>query len=89
MPNKNYCQGPNCHTYDTKDRHQMNSGVYRGRYAHWTRTVTYGDTYKYFCTTRCLFDWTDTNFSLIFKHRALPKFITERRTTPEDQVLDR
>ena len=88
MPNKNYCQGPNCHTRDTKDRYHGNSGSYRGRYAYCTRDSSNG-TYTYFCTTGCVFDWLGENLGLIFKHRALPKFITERRTTPEDQVLDR
>lgn len=88
MPNKNYCQGPNCHTRDTKDRYHTSSGSYRGRYAYCARDSDNG-VYVYFCTTGCVFNWLGENLDLIFKHRALPKFISERRTTPEDQVLDR
>ena len=36
MPNKYYCQGPNCHTRKTKDRWQKSTGKLRGRYASWT-----------------------------------------------------
>ena len=89
MPNKNYCQGPNSHTRDTKDRYHTSSGSYRGRYAYWTRDRKNAGTFTYFCTTSCLYEWCNTHLDLIFDHRALPKFISERRTTPEDQVLDR
>ena len=88
MPNKNYCQGPNCHTRDTKDRYHQSSGSYRGRYAYWKRERTNG-LFSYFCTTGCLYEWCNTHLGLIFEHRALPKFISERRTTSKDQVLDR
>ena len=87
MPNKNYCQGPNCHTYDTKDRYHASSGSYRGRYAFWKRERD--GLFSYFCTTGCMYQWLGQNLELIFKHRALPKFIDTRRITPEDQVLDR
>ena len=88
MPNKNYCQGPNCHTRDTKDRYHQISGSYRGRYAYWTRKDS-GGWLQYFCTTWCMTQWLNQHLNLIFEHRALPKFISERRMTPEDQVLDR
>ena len=87
MLNKNYCQGPDCHTRDTKDRYHASSGSYRGRYA-WTRKDSNGWP-QYFCSNGCMVTWISLHLNLIFKHRALPKFIDTRRTTPEDQVLDR
>ena len=41
MPNKHFCQGPDCHTRTTQDRFLKSRGVVRGRYAslhHWTIT---------------------------------------------------
>ena len=34
MPNKHFCQGPNCHTHVTQDRFLKSRGVIRGRYAY-------------------------------------------------------
>ena len=34
MPNKHFCQGPNCHTQVTQDRFLKSRGVIRGRYAY-------------------------------------------------------
>ena len=34
MPNKHFCQGPNCHTYPTTDRFLKSKGIIRGRYAY-------------------------------------------------------
>ena len=36
MPNKHFCQGPNCHTKTTQDRFLKSRGVVRGRYAYST-----------------------------------------------------
>ena len=36
MPNKHFCQGPNCHTRNTNDRFLKSRGVIRGRYALFT-----------------------------------------------------
>ena len=33
MPNKHFCQGPDCHTRITTDRFLKSRGVIRGRYA--------------------------------------------------------
>ena len=33
MPNKHFCQGPDCHTRTTQDRFLKSRGVIRGRYA--------------------------------------------------------
>jgi len=47
-----YCQGPDCHTYHTKDRLKGMKGskTYQTR----RRTVLY---YGEFCDTRCYNDW--------------------------------
>ena len=49
-----YCQGPNCHTYQTQDRKRGPKG---SKY-YQTRTVNqygYGD--SHFCTQSCWSDW--------------------------------
>ena len=33
MPNKHFCQGPECHTQCTTDRFLKSKGIIRGRYA--------------------------------------------------------
>ena len=64
MPNKHFCQGPECHTNPTQDRFLKSRGVVRGRYAYanmdrtpnsWGYTATSGD--RYFCSQRCKFEW--------------------------------
>ena len=34
MPNKHFCQGPDCHEKTTQDRFLKSRGVIRGRYAY-------------------------------------------------------
>ena len=36
MPNKHFCQGPDCHTKTTQDRFLKSRGVVRGKYAYST-----------------------------------------------------
>ena len=53
MPNKHFCQGPDCHTRITQDRFLKSRGVIRGRYAstpldHQSEYYKRG---KYFCST--------------------------------------
>ena len=80
MPNKHFCQGTNCHTYETSDRFLKSKGIIRGRYAmstidspsHWAQRA------KYFCSTRCESDWLNDNMHNI--ERGIPiSFITHRR----------
>ena len=50
----NYCQGPDCHTYDTTDRKRGPKGNKRNQ----TRTVgRYGYGGDNFCTLQCQSDW--------------------------------
>ena len=87
MPNKHFCQGPNCHTYTTTDRFLKSKGIIRGRYAYAKIDDTenqYGWTYpnsdKYFCSQACKNDWLNTNMESIAR-RTLPPFIEHRRIT--------
>ena len=80
MPNKHFCQGPNCHTKTTQDRFLKSRGVVRGRYALWTRDTSneYSTRAKYFCSTRCESEWLDENMLAIEMKIPVP-FITHRR----------
>jgi hypothetical protein len=91
MPNKHFCQGPNCHTYPTTDRYLKSKGIIRGRYAYaeitsgaddedkrWHRYDYRGDTY--FCSQGCKMDWLNENMSAIEMGIPVP-FIRERRFT--------
>ena len=80
MPNKHYCQGPNCHTRKTKDRWQKSTGKLRGRYASWTTDTNRGycDYMKLFCSQGCAKEWLSDHADNIANRRPIP-FITERR----------
>ena len=60
MPNKHFCQGPDCHTTNNTNRFLKSRGVLRGRYAYatmdqapnqygWTPT----DADRFFCGQAC------------------------------------
>ena len=85
MPNKHFCQGPNCHTYPTTDRFLKSKGIIRGRYAYskmdnsptsWGWTPPDSD--KYFCSQSCKNEWLNVNMESIAR-RTLPPFIEHRR----------
>ena len=80
MPNKHFCQGPNCHTKTTQDRFLKSRGVIRGRYAYANldeqRYYSNGD--KFFCSQSCKFEWLETNITNIEKGRPI-EFIRHRR----------
>ena len=90
MPNKHFCQGPNCHTYPTSDRFLKSKGIIRGRYAYaeiatsnnedkrWHRYDYRSDTY--FCSQGCKMDWLNNNMENIERGIPIP-FITHRRIT--------
>ena len=87
MPNKHFCQGPNCHTYPTTDRFLKSKGIIRGRYAYstmdrtpnqWGYTPSGSDVY--FCSQGCKMDWLNENMSAIEMGIPVP-FIRERRFT--------
>ena len=87
MPNKHFCQGPNCHTYPTADRFLKSKGIIRGRYAYAKIDDTenqygwrYPDSDKYFCSQSCKNQWLNENMSAIEMGIPVP-FIRERRFT--------
>ena len=87
MPNKHFCQGPNCHTNPTTDRFLKSKGIIRGRYARLDADYErHSDSYyygtinmdKYFCSQGCANSWLHTNMESI-QRRTLPPFIEHRR----------
>ena len=80
MPNKHFCQGPNCHTRTTQDRFLKSRGVVRGRYA--STSMDHQSEYyrrgKYFCSTGCQYDWLNVNMENIEQGRPV-EFIRHRR----------
>ena len=87
MPNKHFCQGPDCHTFPTSDRFLKSKGIIRGRYAYAKIDQTetswgyrYPDSDKYFCRQGCKPDWLNTNMKKIERGIPIP-FIRERRIT--------
>ena len=85
MPNKHFCQGPNCHTYPTTDRFLKSRGVIRGRYAYATIDATpnqYGwqphDSDKFFCSQGCKNEWLNKNMECVRARTVVP-FINHRR----------
>jgi|TARA_R100001443_G_scaffold52706_1_gene64448 hypothetical protein len=81
MPNKHFCQGPDCHTKTTQDRFLKSRGVVRGRYALFNLDREH-DSYckraKYFCSTRCESEWLDEHMDNIEQGRPI-EFIRHRR----------
>ena len=82
MPNKHFCQGPECHTRPTSDRFLKSKGIIRGRYAYAKidETRYYCESDKYFCSQGCKNEWLNTNMECIAR-RTLPPFIEHRRIT--------
>ena len=90
MPNKHFCQGPECHEQCTTDRFLKSKGIIRGRYAYakiatsnnedkrWHRYDYRSDTY--FCSQGCKNDWLNVNMESI-ERRTLPPFIEHRRVS--------
>ena len=85
MPNKHFCQGPNCHTYPTTDRFLKSRGVVRGRYAYAQMDQgpnQYGwqasDSDKFFCSTKCEGEWLCEHMESIEQARPI-EFIRHRR----------
>ena len=85
MPNKHFCQGPNCHTYPTTDRFLKSKGIIRGRYAYSTinqEPNRYGWTPiksdAYFCSQGCKNEWLSANMENIEQARPI-EFIRHRR----------
>ncbi len=80
MPNKHFCQGPDCHTKTTQDRFLKSRGVVRGRYAYAKidETSYYLESDKYFCSQTCKLQWLSVNMENIEHGRPI-EFIRHRR----------
>ena len=81
MPNKHFCQGPNCHTNPTTDRFVKSKGIIRGRYAYAKIDETryyVSESDKYFCSQTCKLQWLNENMQNIERGISVP-FITHRR----------
>ena len=83
MPNKHFCQGPNCHTNPTQDRFLKSKGIIRGRYAYADidNISRYGYAQmsdSYFCSQTCKLQWLNENMQNIERGIPVP-FITHRR----------
>ena len=83
MPNKHFCQGPDCHTRTTQDRFLKSRGVVRGRYASCDLDNVRSEYYdnrrgKYFCSTGCQYNWLNVNMDNLEQGRPI-EFIRHRR----------
>jgi YHS domain-containing protein len=85
MPNKHFCQGPECHTNPTSDRFLKSKGIIRGRYAYSTMDRTPNQwgyvpngSDVYFCSQTCKLQWLNNNMENIERGIPVP-FIRERR----------
>ena len=83
MPNKHFCQGPNCHTNPTQDRFLKSKGIIRGRYAYADidNISRYGYAQmsdSYFCSQTCKLQWLSEWMPAIENGRPV-YFITHRR----------
>ena len=88
MPNKHFCQGPECHKNPTTDRFLKSKGIIRGRYAYCEIATSNNEDKRfhrydyrsdtYFCSQGCKNDWLNVNMECI-ERRTLPPFIEHRR----------
>ena len=75
-----YCQGPKCHTYDTKDRKKGPKDNKRNETRRRSNLYYLGGNA---CSMRCMFDWFD-----VYGSRALDHFgrITEAKVLTKDNA---
>ena len=85
MPNKHFCQGPDCHTKTTQDRFLKSRGVVRGKYAYATMDRTRNQwgwqpsgSDVYFCSQACKLEWLSLNMENIEHGRPI-EFVRHRR----------
>ncbi len=76
------CQGPNCHTRETKDRFNKKLKRLKGRNAYFDTTKGYRGAYTIFCTTRCQDDWINANLQNIVAQRPIT-FNRERKISEQ------
>ena len=80
MSELKYCQGPKCHTYDTKDRKKGPKDNKRNETRRRSSFYYLGGNA---CSMRCMFDWFD-----VYGSRALDHFgrITEPKVLTKDNA---
>ena len=61
------CQGPNCHTRQTKDRFNKSTKRLKGRNAYFDMSHGYRP-FTIFCTTGCQNDWINDNIEHALNH---------------------
>ena len=79
------CQGPNCHTYSTKDRFHKSTKRLKGRNAY--NSIDMGSIYSIFCTTGCQNDWLQANVNNIVNQRPIT-FNRERKFSEQTYHLN-
>ena len=75
------CQGPNCHTRQTKDRFNKSTKRLKGRNAYYSADHTYGP-FTIFCTSGCQNDWIAANVQNIVAQRPIT-FNRERKLSED------
>ena len=80
------CQGPNCHTRQTKDRFNKSTKRLKGRNAYHATTQGYRGPFTIFCTTGCQNDWINANVQNIVAQRPIT-FIRERKLSEDTYHL--
>ena len=73
-----YCQGPNCHTYHTKDRIRGPKG-YKRYETRRRSSFYYGN--ENFCDQRCMYDWINKHIEQALNHFG-------RTTEPKKVMCD-
>ena len=82
---KHACQGPNCHTYPTKDRFNKSTKRLKGRNAYHAIDNN-NNCFTIFCTTGCQNDWINANVENIVNQRPIT-FNRERRFSDDTYHL--
>ena len=83
---KHICQGPECHTYDTKSRVRGTKGnkVLRTRNARFDLNVNRDwirNWEHYFCDERCMNDWLDVHMLQLINYIGI-------KTKPSESPID-
>jgi len=84
MPNKNWCQNPNCANRETGRYHRI-TNTFRSKYAAHDRADAYWFVGKYFCSHTCAQIWLTDHLEMIFDRKILPPKIIERKSVPAEE----
>ena len=84
MPDKNWCQNPECAGRETGRYHRI-TNTFRSKYAAHDRADAYWLIGKYFCSTTCSGTWLHNHIEMIFDRKILPPKIIERKSVPAEE----